>query len=148
MTTNAATNALHLQLIAMAQRGERPRCADPITHNLWTSDDQRDRTIAALWCAPAVRWPTRLNEALSGIGLAPIPEPDCAFNPRFPRLLRYQPMVRSLCLDTRYNARRLCSALVSRRSRDASTCGVGVDTATAWPRSAVHTGEEGPKHRG
>jgi hypothetical protein len=31
MTTNAATNALHLQLIAMAQRGERPRCADPIT---------------------------------------------------------------------------------------------------------------------
>jgi hypothetical protein len=48
MTTNAATNALHLQLIAMAQRGERPRCADPITHNLWTSDDQRDRTIAAL----------------------------------------------------------------------------------------------------
>jgi hypothetical protein len=116
--------------------------------NLWTSDDQRDRTIAALWCAPAVRWPTRLNEALSGIGLAPIPEPDCAFNPRFPRLLRYQPMVRSLCLDTRYNARRLCSALVSRRSRDAPTCGVGVDTATAWPRSALHTGEEGPKHRG
>jgi hypothetical protein len=45
-----ATDQLNLALINMAVRGERPRCADPITHEMWTSDDQADRDIAVLWC--------------------------------------------------------------------------------------------------
>jgi hypothetical protein len=65
---------------------------------------------------------------------------ECAFNHRFPRLLRYQPMVRSLCLDTRCNARRFGSALVSRGSRDPPKHGAGVDTATASPCSALSSG--------
>ena len=55
------------------------------------------------------------------------------FNHRFPRLLRYQPMVRSLCLDTRYNARRFGSALVSRGSRDLPTYGVASGTSMVEP---------------
>jgi len=38
-------------LIALAVRGERPRCSDPVDHQRWTSDDQHDRKIAAAWCA-------------------------------------------------------------------------------------------------
>jgi hypothetical protein len=53
----------------------------------------------------------------------------CAFNPRDPRLLRYHPMVRSLCLDTRYNARRFGSALVSLGSRDPPIYGVAIGTS-------------------
>jgi hypothetical protein len=49
MTT--ATARLNTALITMAQRGERPRCADPITHVMWTSEDQHDRDIAAQWCS-------------------------------------------------------------------------------------------------
>src|SRR5215212_2319709 len=47
MTT--ATARLNLALITLAVRGERPRCADPITHAMWTSDDQHDRAIAVQW---------------------------------------------------------------------------------------------------
>lgn len=55
MTT--ATALLDRALLAMAQRDERVRCSDPITHNMWTSDDQRDRQIAVAWCAdcPVIR---------------------------------------------------------------------------------------------
>jgi hypothetical protein len=49
MTT--ATARLNTALLTMAQRHERPRCADPITHAMWTSDDQHDRQIAVAWCA-------------------------------------------------------------------------------------------------
>ena len=49
MTT--ATAQLNRALLTMAQRGERPRCGDPTTHAMWTSDDQHDRAIAAQWCA-------------------------------------------------------------------------------------------------
>jgi hypothetical protein len=49
MTT--ATARLNTALITLAQRHERPRCADPITHTMWTSDDQHDRQIAVAWCA-------------------------------------------------------------------------------------------------
>ena len=59
------------------------------------------------------------------------PETLKVVNPRDPRLLRYHPMVRTLCLDTRYNARRLGSALVSRGSRDTPTCGVASGTSMA-----------------
>jgi hypothetical protein len=49
MTT--ATARLNIALITMAQCGDRPRCSDPLDHNLWTSDDQHDRQIAVAWCA-------------------------------------------------------------------------------------------------
>jgi hypothetical protein len=47
MTT--ATAKLNTALITMASQGSRPRCADPIDHQLWTSKDQHDRDIAATW---------------------------------------------------------------------------------------------------
>ena len=46
-----ATERLTVALIALAVRGERPRCSDPVDHRLWTSDDHRDRAIAIRWCA-------------------------------------------------------------------------------------------------
>jgi hypothetical protein len=54
MATMTATALLNLQLLTMAQRGDRPRVADPMTHNMWTSDDQHDREIAAAWCQGGV----------------------------------------------------------------------------------------------
>jgi hypothetical protein len=47
---NTATQAFNRALITMAARGERPRCSDPIDHQLWTSEDQQDRDIATAWC--------------------------------------------------------------------------------------------------
>ena len=47
MTT--AAERLNLGLIDLAVRGDRPRCSDPVDHDLWTSDDQRDRAIAVQW---------------------------------------------------------------------------------------------------
>jgi hypothetical protein len=46
MTT--ATAKLNTALITMASRGGRPRCADPVDHALWTSEDQHDRDIAGV----------------------------------------------------------------------------------------------------
>lgn len=45
-----ATDRLTSALIALAARGERPRCSDPVDHARWTSDDQHDRKVAAAWC--------------------------------------------------------------------------------------------------
>jgi hypothetical protein len=45
-----ATDLFNRALITLAVRGDRPRCADPITHVMWTSEDQHDRDIAAQWC--------------------------------------------------------------------------------------------------
>jgi hypothetical protein len=49
MTT--ATAKLNTALITMASQGSRPRCADPIDHQPWTSEDESDRDIAAQWCS-------------------------------------------------------------------------------------------------
>jgi hypothetical protein len=49
MTT--ATTRLNTALITLASKGDRARCADPITHVMWTSEDQHDRDIAAQWCS-------------------------------------------------------------------------------------------------
>jgi Transcription factor WhiB len=48
MTT--ATASLNTALITMASQGSRPRCADPVDHQLWTSEDQHDRDTAAARC--------------------------------------------------------------------------------------------------
>jgi hypothetical protein len=45
-----ANDRLTQGLIALAVRGERPRCSDPVDDTLWTSDDHRDRTLAIRWC--------------------------------------------------------------------------------------------------
>jgi hypothetical protein len=50
-TMTTVTARLNLALITLAQQGDRPRCSDPIDHQRWTSDDQRDRQIAMAWCA-------------------------------------------------------------------------------------------------
>jgi hypothetical protein len=49
-TMTTATARVNLALITLAQQGDRPRCSDPIDHQRWTSDDQRDRQIAMAWC--------------------------------------------------------------------------------------------------
>jgi hypothetical protein len=38
----------------MAARGDRPRCADPVDHDLWTSESAEDRAIAVKHCAGCV----------------------------------------------------------------------------------------------
>jgi hypothetical protein len=48
MTT--ATDRFNTALLTLAQREDRVRCSDPVDHARWTSDDQHDRAIAALWC--------------------------------------------------------------------------------------------------
>jgi hypothetical protein len=49
MTTPTAN--LNTALITMASQGSRSRCVDPVDHQLWTSEDQHDRDIAAARCA-------------------------------------------------------------------------------------------------
>jgi hypothetical protein len=41
-----ATQQLNRRLLT----GDRPRCSDPIDHQLWTSEHQQDRDLAAKWC--------------------------------------------------------------------------------------------------
>jgi hypothetical protein len=63
MTT--ATAKLDIALITMASQGSRPRCADPVDHQLWTSEEQHDRDIAAQWCSGfEVPLPDHKNRAL------------------------------------------------------------------------------------
>jgi hypothetical protein len=45
-----ATARLNTALLTLAVRGERSRCADPVTNALWTSEHQQDRDIAITWC--------------------------------------------------------------------------------------------------
>lgn len=46
----AAHQRLTAALVALATQGVRPRCGDPIAHELWLSDDREDRQTAARWC--------------------------------------------------------------------------------------------------
>lgn len=46
----AETRALTAALVAMADRRERPRCAEPGGAELWTSDVQRHRATARRLC--------------------------------------------------------------------------------------------------
>jgi hypothetical protein len=48
MTT--ATHLFNRALIALASKGDRPRCSDPVDHTVWLSEDAADRAIAAAWC--------------------------------------------------------------------------------------------------
>jgi hypothetical protein len=52
MTT--ATSQFNRRILELAIRGERPRCADPIDHQRWTSESPADRAAAAPWCAGCV----------------------------------------------------------------------------------------------
>lgn len=45
MTT--ATALLNRRLLEMAINGDRPRCADPITHEMWISEDPHDRDMSS-----------------------------------------------------------------------------------------------------
>lgn len=49
--SNLATEALTKALITLVSAGTRPRCGDPDTHDLWTSEHYEDRVVAARWCA-------------------------------------------------------------------------------------------------
>ncbi|HEX8509731.1 MAG TPA: WhiB family transcriptional regulator [Propionibacteriaceae bacterium] len=46
-----AQEALTLALVTMASRGQRPRCGDPVTGEMWLSDISEERSTAAGWCA-------------------------------------------------------------------------------------------------
>lgn len=37
-------------LVDLATQGRRPRCGDPVTRDCWTSEDKRERQLAAGWC--------------------------------------------------------------------------------------------------
>ena len=65
---STAAERLNLALIDLAVRGDRPRCSDPVDHDLWTSDDQRDRAIV-------VQWPKAEPAALPGPLALPGDEP-------------------------------------------------------------------------
>ena len=51
LTTPEALERLTSAILALALRGGRPRCGDPATHELWTSDSGKARATAASWCA-------------------------------------------------------------------------------------------------
>lgn len=38
-------------LVDLATQGRRPRCGDPVTRDLWTSEDREERQLGASWCA-------------------------------------------------------------------------------------------------
>jgi len=42
-----AAKAFNRALITMAVNGERPRCSDPITGAMWTSEDPHDRDMSS-----------------------------------------------------------------------------------------------------
>jgi hypothetical protein len=52
MTTRGAlaSDALTAALINLAARGERTHCSDAASHDLWLSDDESERRIAAQLC--------------------------------------------------------------------------------------------------
>ncbi len=45
-----AAEALTRALVALADRGRRPRCDEPGGHEMWCSDDADERALAARWC--------------------------------------------------------------------------------------------------
>jgi Transcription factor WhiB len=45
-----ATDGLNRALSSLAAAGDRPRCADPITRELWTAELAAHRAIAVKWC--------------------------------------------------------------------------------------------------
>lgn len=51
-----ASDALTAALLALASRGQRPRCGDPGARDLWLSDDYDERAQAAAWCNGCPVW--------------------------------------------------------------------------------------------
>lgn len=49
--SRTASDVLTRALLNLANRGGRPRCSDPGTHQLWLSEDAAERALAATWCA-------------------------------------------------------------------------------------------------
>jgi hypothetical protein len=45
-----ATDGLNRALLSFAAAGDRPRCSDPITRELWTAEHAAHRAIAVKWC--------------------------------------------------------------------------------------------------
>jgi hypothetical protein len=45
-----ATDELNRALLSLAAAGDRPRCSDPITRELWTAEHAAHRAIAVKWC--------------------------------------------------------------------------------------------------
>ena len=46
----AESDTLTTALLNLAARGERPRCSDPVSSEMWLSEDQADRKQAARMC--------------------------------------------------------------------------------------------------
>ena len=49
-TMTTATTLFNNALLALAVRGDRPRCSDTVDHARWTSEHPADRATAAAWC--------------------------------------------------------------------------------------------------
>lgn len=49
--TAGPTELLTRALVDLATKGQRPRCGDPATHELWVSDQRAERETAAAWCS-------------------------------------------------------------------------------------------------
>ena len=45
-----AQDALSMALLTMAVEGDRPRCGDHATRDMWTSAFPDERALAATWC--------------------------------------------------------------------------------------------------
>ena len=45
-----ATDELNRALLSLAAAGDRPRCSDPITRELWTAEHAAERALAVKWC--------------------------------------------------------------------------------------------------
>lgn len=43
-------DVLNRALLVLSSRGERPRYGDPVTHEMWLSEDEDERAAAASWC--------------------------------------------------------------------------------------------------
>lgn len=50
-TRGARAQALDAMLLRLAAQGVRPRCGEPVAHDLFLSDLAEERALAATWCA-------------------------------------------------------------------------------------------------
>src|SRR5215207_7441481 len=73
-----ASDQLTHRLVDLAP-GRRPRCGDGETSRYWTSEDPKERALAAIWCTGC--------EAFAECDAAATANRDCSTGQRWPGLL-------------------------------------------------------------
>jgi hypothetical protein len=101
----------------------------------WSGREARQRTANPCTRVQIPSPPRAIGQVRGASNTVADRPPAVCLSPRDPRLL-YRQRLSSLCLDTRYNARRLGSTRVSRDSRDTARCGAasGTSMVSPWPR--------------